>query len=39
LIDYQQFCGIEPVAQQPAAVKNGIPQIGVKDLKRRIDAG
>jgi adenylyltransferase/sulfurtransferase len=39
LIDYQQFCGIEPAAQQPAAVKNGIPQLSVKDLKRRIDAG
>jgi adenylyltransferase/sulfurtransferase len=39
LIDYQQFCGIEPVPQQPAAEKNGIPQLSVRDLKKRIDAG
>jgi adenylyltransferase/sulfurtransferase len=36
LIDYDQFCGIaaEPVQ---AAVKNGIPQISVKELKARLD--
>jgi adenylyltransferase/sulfurtransferase len=39
LIDYQQFCGLEPVPQQPATEKNGIPQISVKDLKKRADAG
>ena len=39
LIDYQQFCGIEPAPQQPAAEKNGIPQLSVKDLKKRVDAG
>jgi adenylyltransferase/sulfurtransferase len=39
LIDYQQFCGIEPVPQQPVAEKNGIPQLSVRDLKKRIDAG
>jgi len=39
LIDYQQFCGIEPVRQQPAAEKNGVPQLSVKDLKKRVDAG
>ena len=39
LIDYQQFCGIVPETPQEANVKNGIPQISVKDLKRRIDAG
>ncbi len=39
LIDYQQFCGIAPETQQEQAVKNGIPQISVKELKQRIDAG
>jgi adenylyltransferase/sulfurtransferase len=39
LIDYQQFCGIVPETPQEANVKNGIPQISVKELKRRIDAG
>jgi sulfur-carrier protein adenylyltransferase/sulfurtransferase len=39
LIDYQQFCGIVPAAKEENAVKNGIPQITVTDLKRRIDAG
>jgi adenylyltransferase/sulfurtransferase len=34
LIDYQQFCGIQP----PAAVQNGIPQMSVQDLKRKLDA-
>jgi adenylyltransferase/sulfurtransferase len=39
LIDYQNFCGIVPEAPQEANLKNGIPQITVKELKRRIDAG
>jgi adenylyltransferase/sulfurtransferase len=43
LIDYQQFCGIAPAApaetHEGKAVKNGIPQLSVKELKRRIDAG
>jgi molybdopterin/thiamine biosynthesis adenylyltransferase/rhodanese-related sulfurtransferase len=39
LIDYQQFCGIVPETPQEANVKNGIPQISVKELKRRMDAG
>jgi adenylyltransferase/sulfurtransferase len=39
LIDYQHFCGIVPEAPQDASVKNGIPQITVKELKRRMDAG
>jgi len=38
LIDYQQFCGIVP-EQKAATMKNGIPQMTVKDLKRRLDAG
>jgi adenylyltransferase/sulfurtransferase len=39
LIDYQQFCGIVPETPQSSAVKNGIPQITVQELKRRMDAG
>jgi adenylyltransferase/sulfurtransferase len=39
LIDYQQFCGIVPATKEEIAVKNGIPQITVAELKRRIDAG
>ena len=39
LIDYQQFCGLTPEPAQPAAEKNGIPQITVKELKARIDRG
>ncbi len=50
LIDYDQFCGIErpksvgplEVAQNKAVadspVVDGIPQIGVQELKRRLDA-
>jgi len=39
LIDYQQFCGIVPETPGGADMKNGIPQITVKELKRRIDSG
>ena len=39
LIDYQQFCGIMPESPQSSAVKNGIPQLSVKEFKRRRDAG
>src|ERR1700743_2033082 len=39
LIDYQQFCGIVPESKEEKAVKNGIPQMGVKELKRRRDGG
>ena len=39
LIDYQQFCGILPESKQENSLKNGIPQITVKELKRRIDTG
>ncbi len=39
LIDYQQFCGIVPESKQEKALKNGIPQLSVKELKQRIDAG
>ena len=39
LIDYQQFCGVAPAVQQEQAVKNGIPQMTVQELKRRMDVG
>jgi len=39
LIDYQQFCGIEPESAKQSSVKKGIPQVNVRDLKKRIDAG
>jgi molybdopterin/thiamine biosynthesis adenylyltransferase/rhodanese-related sulfurtransferase len=39
LIDYQQFCGIVPETKQEQALKNGIPQLTVKELKQRLDAG
>ena len=39
LIDYQQFCGIKPESNEDQQVKNGIPQLSVKELKKRIDAG
>ena len=39
LIDYQQFCGILPETKEEKTLKNGIPQITVKELKRRLDAG
>ena len=37
LIDYDQFCGIAPEPAQGAQMKNGIPQISVKELKARLD--
>ena len=39
LIDYQQFCGIVQATKEEIKVKNGVPQITVNELKRRIDAG
>jgi len=39
LIDYQQFCGIAPATKEDQRVKNGIPQLSVKDLKQRLDNG
>ena len=38
LIDYEQFCGAAPQAQETNLI-NGVPQISVKELKRRLDAG
>jgi len=37
LIDYDHFCGIVPETPQEKNLKNGIPQISVKDLKARRD--
>jgi molybdopterin/thiamine biosynthesis adenylyltransferase/rhodanese-related sulfurtransferase len=39
LIDYDHFCGIVPETPQEKNVKNGIPQLTVKELKQRRDAG
>ena len=39
LIDYQQFCGMVPQTPQEKNLKDGIPQMTVKELKRRLDAG
>jgi adenylyltransferase/sulfurtransferase len=39
LIDYDQFCGIMPTTPQENALKNGIPQMSVQELKLRRDAG
>jgi molybdopterin/thiamine biosynthesis adenylyltransferase/rhodanese-related sulfurtransferase len=39
LIDYDHFCGIVPESKEEKAVKNGVPQLSVKELKRRIDGG
>ncbi len=39
LIDYQQFCGVAPKTHEEQAVKNGIPQMTVQELKRRMDLG
>ncbi len=39
LIDYHQFCGIAPESKDETQIKNGIPQISVRELKKRIDSG
>lgn len=39
LIDYEQFCGLPSKSALPASVINGIPQMQVTELKRRLDAG
>ena len=39
LIDYQHFCGILPETKEEKAMKNGVPQLSVKEFKQRIDAG
>jgi len=39
LIDYDHFCGIVPETPQEKNMKNGIPQISVKEFKARRDSG
>ncbi|HEV2471051.1 MAG TPA: molybdopterin-synthase adenylyltransferase MoeB, partial [Chthonomonadales bacterium] len=39
LIDYEQFCGVKPENPKENALQNGIPQMSVKQLKERRDAG
>jgi len=39
LIDYDHFCGIVPETPQEKNMKNGIPQLTVKELKARRDSG
>ena len=39
LIDYQQFCGIKPPSEEEKVLNNGIPQMSVQELKRRMDSG
>jgi molybdopterin/thiamine biosynthesis adenylyltransferase/rhodanese-related sulfurtransferase len=39
LIDYDHFCGIIPETPQEKSLKNGIPQLTVKELKARMDSG
>jgi adenylyltransferase/sulfurtransferase len=41
LIDYEHFCGIVPVSPETlnAPVKDGIPQITPRELKRKMDEG
>ena len=39
LIDYEQFCGIEPKPKEEVKLQNGIPQMTVHELKQRMDAG
>lgn len=38
LIDYAEFCGIPKKPTTPESVVNGVPQMTVTELKRRIDA-
>jgi molybdopterin/thiamine biosynthesis adenylyltransferase/rhodanese-related sulfurtransferase len=35
----RKFCGAAPAEKEEMAVKNGVPQITVSELKQRIDAG
>src|SRR3984957_17662858 len=39
LIDYEQFCGIVPETKEDKAMKNGVPQLTVRELKKQRDAG
>jgi molybdopterin/thiamine biosynthesis adenylyltransferase/rhodanese-related sulfurtransferase/molybdopterin converting factor small subunit len=39
LIDYEQFCGIQPAAPEPTTVQNNATDISSVELKRRLDHG
>lgn len=39
LIDYAEFCGIPEKSAAPVSEINGVPQMEVAELKRRMDAG
>ena len=39
LIDYEEFCGIPSKSAAQTMAVNGIPQMPVEELKRRVDAG
>jgi sulfur-carrier protein adenylyltransferase/sulfurtransferase len=39
LIDYTEFCGLPSKSAAPPAEVNGVPQMQVTELKRRLDAG
>jgi hypothetical protein len=39
LIDRTSFYWVDSATNEEKTVKNGIPQLSPKDLKRRIDAG
>jgi adenylyltransferase/sulfurtransferase len=39
LVDYEHFCGMTPDSSEDLHIRNGIPQLSVKDLKQRIDRG
>ena len=39
LMDYEQFCGLTPENKEEKATMNGVPQVSVKQLKQRLDAG
>jgi adenylyltransferase/sulfurtransferase len=39
LIDYEQFCGVHPPADEPAAAASNAREITSVELKRRLDGG
>jgi len=39
LVDYEHFCGMTPASSEDLHIRNGIPQLSVRDLKQRIDRG
>jgi adenylyltransferase/sulfurtransferase len=39
LIDYEQFCGIQPAVPEPTTVQNNATDISSVELKQRLDRG